>query len=135
MKMDFEPCVRARSFEQLARDLAKPGWQISQDLADNPSDCHLLHMGIGVSSEAGELLDAIKKAVIYQKPLDLKNIREEIGDIRFYLAGLMNALGITEMDILEDCNEKLSKRYASGGYSDQQAQDRADKKGEADALD
>ena len=135
MKMEFEPCLRARSFEQLARDLSKPGQEIAQDLTDNPSACHLLHMGIGVASEAGELLDALKKAIIYQRPLDRQNVVEEIGDVRFYLAGLMNELGITEMDILEACNAKLAKRYASGGYSDQQAQDRADKKGETDALD
>ena len=92
-------------------------------------------MGVGVASEAGELLDALKKAIIYQRPLDRQNVVEEIGDIRFYLAGLMNELGITEMDILEACNAKLAKRYASGGYSDQQAQDRADKEGEINALD
>ena len=121
--------LKSRSFAQLAADLAKPGGQIALDLAQNPAACHLLHMAVGVSGEAGELLDAVKKAVIYQKPLDRENVVEELGDLRFYMAGLMNALDITEAELVEATNKKLGKRYASGSYSNSQAQERADKNG------
>lgn len=115
------------SFKQLAADLAKPGSQIALDLGMNPAACHLLHMAVGVSGEAGELLDAVKKAVIYQKPLDRANVVEELGDLRFYMAGLMNALNISEDELLAHTTGKLSTRYAAGSYSDAQAQARADK--------
>ena len=44
------------------------------------------HMKIGIFTECGELLDAIKKYYAYQKPIDLVNVGEEIGDIMFYVA-------------------------------------------------
>ncbi len=51
-----------------------------------PSDTlgRALHAAVGVSGEAGELLDAIKKTWIYEEPLDLENIIEECGDSLFY---------------------------------------------------
>lgn len=112
-------------FQHLARIYAKSGGAIVADL--NPTTAHLLHMAVGVSGEAGELLDAIKKCALYRKNLDRANVVEEIADIRFYLAGLMNSLNITEAELFQQEERKLTSRYASGGYSNQQAQDRADK--------
>ena len=119
--------LQSRSFAQLSADLAKPGGNIALDLGNNPAACHWLHMAVGISGEAGELLDAVKKAVIYQRPLDRENVVEELGDLRFYMAGLMNALNISEMELLYATNAKLARRYPQGGYSDAQAQARADK--------
>lgn len=113
-----------KTFLQLAADLSKPGQDILDSLT--PEKCHLWHMASCVPGEAGELFDAVKKAVIYGKPLDRDNVVEEIADVRFYLAGLMNGLGITEVEITEAINAKLGKRYAAG-YSDKAAQERADK--------
>ena len=90
-------------------------------------DAHLLHMAVGVSGEAGELLDAIKKAVIYRKTMDTDNVREEIGDCLFYLQGMCNAIGYSLEQAMQDNMDKLNKRYSSGEYSDSQAQARADK--------
>jgi len=44
----------------------------------------LLHGAIGISGEAGELLDAVKKHVFYGKPLDVNNVKEEISDVLWY---------------------------------------------------
>lgn len=86
----------------------------------------ILHAAVGVSGEAGELLDAVKKTWAYNKPLDRENIVEELGDLRFYMQHLMNVLRITEQEVLEGNVRKLQVRYANG-YSDKAAQDRADK--------
>ena len=110
---------------ELVKALAKPGADIVATLT--AEDAHSLHMVVGIAGEAGELLDAIKKAVIYRKPLDRDNVVEEIADIRFYLAGLMNALNISEAELFAQEERKLGARYASGGYSDKEAQERADK--------
>lgn len=109
----------------LVSALAKPGEDILNSLT--PEDCHAVHMILGISGEAGELLDAVKKATIYRKPLDRKNVIEELGDLEFYMEGLRQAYGITREETLEQNIAKLSVRYASMKYSDQQAQDRADK--------
>ena len=84
-------------------------------------------MTIGISGEAGELLDAVKKAVIYRKPLDIKNVIEELGDLEFYMEGLRQGLNITRDEVLEANIAKLSVRYNGLKYSDVSAQERADK--------
>lgn len=114
-----------KSFQQMAQDLSKSGAEIAAKLTESEAD--LWHMATGVAGEAGELLDAIKKHVVYKRELDRENVVEELGDLRFYMAGLMNRLGITEEEILSHNNAKLSKRYAAGSYSNEAAIERADK--------
>lgn len=113
------------SYEDLVKALAKPGVTIVASLT--PDTAHYLHMAVGISGEAGELLDAVKKAAIYCKPLDITNVIEELGDLEFYMEGLRQGLGITREQCITANGEKLLKRYGSGTYSDAQAQARADK--------
>ena len=105
--------------------LVKPGSAIRSVLT--ASDCHLIHMSIGVAGEAGELIDAIKKHTIYRTPLDLENVIEELGDLEFYMEGLRQGLDITREQCLKSNIQKLSKRYEGLKYSDQAAKDRKDK--------
>lgn len=105
--------------------LAKPGETIRQEMTAH--DAHRLHMAVGIAGEAGELLDAIKKAVVYRKPYDRQNIIEELGDLEFYMEGLRQSLGITRQETLSANFEKLEERYKGHQYSDQAAQERADK--------
>lgn len=112
-------------FEDMVRALAKDGNLILRDMS--PIQADLLHMGVGVSGEAGELLDAIKKNVIYGKPLDLENVVEELGDLEFYMERIRQITGITRQQTIDANIAKLGKRYSSGTYSNEQAQTRADK--------
>lgn len=111
-------------YDEMVQALAKPGDQILAQL--DGKRMHLLHMAVGVCGEAGELLDAVKKASIYNKELDRKNVVEELGDLEFYMEGLRSGLGITRHETLQGNVEKLGKRYGQV-YSDQAAQARADK--------
>lgn len=110
---------------ELVAALAKPGADIVATLT--AEDAHSLHMAVGIAGEAGELLDAVKKAAIYRKPIDRENVIEELGDLEFYMEGLRQGLGITRQEVLDHNIAKLSKRYSSGTYSDKHAQERADK--------
>lgn len=110
---------------EMVKALAKPGDQIVATLT--PEDAHSLHMAVGISGEAGELLDAVKKAAIYRKPIDRTNVVEELGDLEFYMEGLRQGLGITREEVLTANIAKLSKRYSGGTYTDKAAQERADK--------
>lgn len=85
-----------------------------------------LHAAVGISGEAGELLDAIKKGWAYNKPIDVANVQEELGDILFYVQAMCNQYGWTFGDVIDANVAKLIKRYPTG-YSDQAAQARADK--------
>lgn len=112
-------------FGDMVRALAKDGALIKAELT--PEDADMLHMAIGVSGEAGELLDAVKKATIYRKPLDLENIIEELGDLEFYMERIRQIAGITREQTIAANIAKLGKRYSSGAYSNEQAKTRADK--------
>jgi NTP pyrophosphatase (non-canonical NTP hydrolase) len=112
-------------FENMTLALAKDGEDIVKNLT--PEQANLWHMATGVSGEAGELLDAIKKHVIYQKPLDVENVKEELGDILFYMSNLMQSVGLSFEEVLQHNVDKLSVRHSSGSYSNKQAQERADK--------
>ena len=46
----------------------------------------LLHAGMGLSTESAEILDSLKKHIFYGKPLDEVNLKEEMGDLFWYLA-------------------------------------------------
>jgi NTP pyrophosphatase (non-canonical NTP hydrolase) len=112
------------NYEHMVKTLVKPGEAILKTLT--PDECHILHMAVGVSGEAGELLDCVKKAVIYRKQIDMDNLIEELGDLEFYMEGLRQTFDITREQTLDANKVKLGKRYA-GAYSDVAAQTRADK--------
>jgi phosphoribosyl-ATP pyrophosphohydrolase len=88
-----------------------------------------LHAAVGISGEAGELLDAVKKEWIYNKPLDYTNVIEELGDLYFYMNAMMIHCGVNEQEVLQANADKLAKRYIGLKYSDHAAQERADKAG------
>ena len=92
-----------------------------------PEQANLWHMATGIGGEAGEVEDVIKKHVIYQKPLDVENVKEELGDLLFYMSNLMQSVGLSFEEVLQHNVDKLSVRYSSGKYSNTQAQERADK--------
>jgi len=87
----------------------------------------LSHAAMGIAGEAGELLDAVKKHLVYGKQLDVANIREELGDLRFYIEAMQNILGIDSQDILQGNVNKLDTRYKKLTYSSEAAIARADK--------
>ena len=109
----------------MVRSLVKPGAQIIAHLT--PESAHTLHMTVGIAGEAGELLDAIKKHVIYNKPLDRANVIEELGDLEFYMEGLRQGLDISREETIAGNIAKLSVRYNGLKYSDAAAQARVDK--------
>lgn len=76
-----------------------------------------LHGSIGLVTESGELLDAFKKELYGKnKPIRPDNIKEECGDVFFYLFLVMRALSdmghaIDLRTILADNVVKLANRY------------------------
>ena len=79
----------------------------------HPQNIHIetLHGIIGVSTEAGELLDAVKKSLFYGHDLDRENIREEIGDILWYIAAIIRNENWDIEEIMEENINKLKQRY------------------------
>ena len=91
---------------------------ISQAMRTNAPGIHsekvdpqILHAAIGLSTEAGELLDAVKKSLFYGKDFDRTNAIEELGDIFWYLALGCEALGVTFEEVQATNIAKLRARY------------------------
>jgi NTP pyrophosphatase (non-canonical NTP hydrolase) len=83
----------------------------------------LLHAGIGLTTEAGEFIDALKKHIFYGKELDRVNLSEEIGDIFWYLAIAADELGINFESVMNRNIEKLKARYGEK-FTEESAEDR-----------
>lgn len=111
-------------YERFVAERVKSPQEIIETMT--PAKVDLLHAAIGISGEAGELLDAVKKHVIYNKDLDVDNVIEELGDLEFYIEALRQRIGVDRSVVLASNVSKLLKRYPTG-YTDQAAKDRADK--------
>jgi NTP pyrophosphatase (non-canonical NTP hydrolase) len=83
----------------------------------------LLHAGIGLSTESGEFLDALKKHIFYGKDLDKVNLAEEMGDLFWYLAIVSDELGVKMEDVMERNIQKLKARYGEK-FSEEKAENR-----------
>lgn len=86
----------------------------------------LHHAALGMAGEAGEFADAVKKFTVYNKPLDISNAIEELGDLLWYIALAANSLATTVEDIARANIVKLKVRYPDK-YTDELAVVRLDK--------
>lgn len=72
---------------------------------------------LGLCSEVGEIASAIKKAEERDEPLDFANLKEEVGDVLWYLPLIAWLLG-TDLDIIAHANlAKLAARHGRGGLA------------------
>ena len=71
----------------------------------------LIHAALGLSSEVGEFCDPIKKFVYYGKPIDETNLKEELGDLLWYIAIAADALGTTIEQLQATNIAKLRARF------------------------
>ena len=70
-----------------------------------------LHMVLGMQTEVAEIADAYKKHVAYGRDLDLVNVKEEIGDLMFYVVNMCNIHDWDLRDIMQTNIDKLKARY------------------------
>jgi len=73
----------------------------------------LASWGLGISGEAGDVAGCIKKTLFHQND-QTKGIRENLGDVAWYLAAICNHFGWKLEDILTENIEKLKQRYPNG---------------------
>jgi len=79
----------------------------------------LLTGGIGLSSEAGELNEIIKKCIFQGKPLNDETVfhcKRELGDIMWYWITSCRALGLDPNEVIEENINKLKSRYPGGEF-------------------
>lgn len=74
-------------------------------------DSRLLHAAMGCCTEAGELQDTIKRELFYGKTAEPSHQVEEFGDLLWYIAIGLDALGMTMEDCMQRNIAKLKTRY------------------------
>jgi NTP pyrophosphatase (non-canonical NTP hydrolase)/ribosomal protein L40E len=92
----------------------------------SPFQQHILHAHMGISSEAGEVGDCIKKHFIYGQPLDTVNLVEECGDLLWYISLMLSACGSNIEQAMQENLAKLKLRYPEK-FTKELAKQRLDK--------
>jgi NTP pyrophosphatase (non-canonical NTP hydrolase) len=118
-----------KTYQEWALTKERKGYDKVAERIQSGTTGSLLHGALGISGEAGELLDAVKKHVMYGKELDRANVLEELGDLAWYMAIALEAVGSNFSEIMALNQAKLEKRYP-GGFTEALAQMRLDKKEE-----
>ena len=83
----------------------------------------LANWALGLSGEAGETADLIKKHLFHGHPLDKDKIKSELGDIMWYIATMSRSLGMDMNEIAEHNVDKLRARYPEG-FSETRSRER-----------
>ena len=87
----------------------------------------LLTAALGLSAEAGEFTEVIKKVFLQGKPYNEENVfhlKRELGDICWYLAQACMALDTDFNEVLQMNYEKLSARYPEGTFDVHRSENR-----------
>ena len=98
--MDFD------KYQELARRTASDGACTRSEM--------MFEATLGVTGEAGEIADHLKKYLYQGHDIDYDHIAEEAGDLLWYIALLADALGVSMESIARDNIAKLEKRYPYG---------------------
>ena len=89
----------------------------------------LMTAAFGISAEAGEFTEVIKKIFLQGKPYNEDNVfhlKRELGDICWYIAQACMALDTTFEEVLQMNYEKLSARYPEGSFDVYRSENRKD---------
>lgn len=74
----------------------------------------LLNGALGLTGEAGEVADSIKKTIFHGHKMDYDGLVKELGDVCWYLALLCHAIDVPLEEVMTLNIEKLKKRYPEG---------------------
>jgi len=101
-----------KEYQKAALTTKKPWGQKDLELAD---------CGLGLTGEAGEVADILKKHISGSKLLDderMEKLKYEIGDIMWYIAALCDALDFDMGELAVMNIDKLRKRHGGkfSGY-------------------
>ena len=94
--------------------------------ADTP---RLLTAAFGMSAEAGEFTEIVKKVFLQGKPYNADNVEHlkiELGDILWYAAQACMALDVSFEEVMERNYLKLSARYPEGAFDVYRSENRAE---------
>ena len=86
--------------------------------SDFPTE-RLLTAAVGMSAEAGEFTEVIKKMIFQGKPVNEENLfhlKRELGDVMWYVAQACMGLDMSLDEVIEMNVDKLKARYPGGEF-------------------
>tara|TARA_Y100000004_G_scaffold118236_1_gene132881 strand:+ start:38 stop:439 length:402 start_codon:yes stop_codon:yes gene_type:complete len=89
----------------------------------------LLTAAVGMSAEAGEFTEVVKKIIFQGKPVTEENmfhLKRELGDIMWYVAQACIGMNISIDEILQMNVDKLADRYPDGSFDVHYSENRAE---------
>jgi len=89
----------------------------------------LLTAAVGMSAEAGEFTEIIKKIIFQGKPVTQDNIfhlKRELGDIMWYVSQACIGLDISIEEVIQMNFEKLNARYPEGTFTIERSENRVE---------
>ena len=90
---------------------------------------HLLTAALGLTAEAGEFTEVVKKIILQGKPYNEENVfhmKRELGDICWYIAQACMALDTTFDEIIEMNVDKLKARYPGCEFNVHKSENRVE---------
>ena len=85
---------------------------------------HIINGALGLTGEAGEVADLVKKCYMQGHDLDREHIAKELSDCLWYISETATAIGYDLDTIMQMNIDKLIKRYPDG-FSSERSQHRA----------
>lgn len=82
--------------------------------AGGDGERRLMVAALGLAGEAGEFANLVKKMTAHGHPFDPDTLKDELGDILWYLSEAATASGLDLNEIAQDNVDKLLKRYPEG---------------------
>lgn len=74
----------------------------------------LLNGVLGLTGEAGEVSDLIKKGIFHEKGIDREHLEKELGDVMWYIALICHTCAFNLDEIMQMNIDKLKARYPEG---------------------
>lgn len=119
----IDPKKYAQFVDGVTSQESKDGDAFTARLADlyyQDFDTHrFLTAALGMSAEAGEFTEIIKKIVFQGKPVNDENLfhlKRELGDVMWYVMQACMALNISLDEVIEMNIDKLKSRYPGGEF-------------------
>jgi NTP pyrophosphatase (non-canonical NTP hydrolase) len=110
-------------------DYAMMATRFAELEANGTNTSQLMTAALGLSAEAGEFTEVVKKIVFQGKPYNEENVfhmKRELGDICWYLAQACMALETTFDEVIEMNVDKLQARYPGGSFDVHNSENRVE---------
>ena len=112
-----KPSKNFEDFQSRIQDLEQQGFYTER----------MLTAAVGMSAEAGEFTEIVKKIIFQGKPVNEENLfhlKRELGDIMWYVSQACLGLNISLEEVIQMNFEKLSARYPEGAFTIERSENR-----------